>query len=93
MLKNQAKKFEKLKFFIFRKIAPNSFYRSEIGPKAICYPEHRLGTHFDLLHAFQTTFQKSNFRAPKALFAFWRLRRLEIQAFHGLQNIVGASSK
>ena len=35
---------------------------------------------------------KSNFRPEKALFAFWRLRRLESEDFHGLQNMVAASS-
>ena len=46
----------------------------------------RLGSIFDHLNEFKTTFGKSNFRAPKALFPYWRLRRLQNQAFHGLQK-------
>ena len=52
-----------------------------------------LDSIFDHLNEFKTTFGKSNFRAPKAIFAYWSLRRLKNQRFHGLQNMVGACSK
>ena len=52
-----------------------------------------LGSTFDHLNEFKTTFGKSNFGAQKALFPYWRLRRLQNQAFHGPQNMVGACSK
>ena len=41
-----------------------------------------LGSTFDHLNEFKTTFGKSNFGAQKALFPYWRLRRLQNQAFH-----------
>ena len=50
-----------------------------------------LGSIFDQLNEFKTTFGKSDFRAPKAIFAYWSLRRLKNQRFHGLQNMLGAS--
>ena len=53
-----------------------------------------LGSIFDHLNEFKTTFGKSNFRAaPNAIFAYWSLRRLKNQRFHELQNMVGACSK
>ena len=92
-LKTKQKFLKKSKFsFSIKSLQIHSVSRKSV-PKQFATLAEWLGTHFDPLHSFETTFQKSNFRAaPKPLFAFWRLRRLENQAFHGLQNMVGASS-
>ena len=52
-----------------------------------------LWSTFDNWNEFKTIFGKSNFGAQKAFFPYWRLRRLQNQAFHGPQNMVGACSK
>ena len=91
-LKTKQKFLKKSKFsFSIKSLQIHSVSRKSV-PKQFATLEEWLGIHFDSLHPFKTTFQKSNFRAPKPLFAFWRLRTLESQAFHGLQNMVGASS-
>ena len=95
MLENQANIFEKVKIiFIFRKITPNSFCRSDIGPKAIGNTWGVIRHSFYPPRCIWNIFSKIGLSSwSKGLFfSFWRLRRLENEAFHGLQNMVVASS-
>ena len=75
MLKNQAKKSEKLKIFIFRKIAPNSFYRSEIGPKATCDPWRVIRNSFWPPTCISNDFSKIEFPSSKSTFCLLALEK------------------
>ena len=92
-LKSKKKCSKNSKFSFSSKSLQIHYKHQKLVPNHCAILGKWLGSTFDHLNEFQTAFGKSNFRAQKPLFPYWRLRRLQNQTFHGLQNMVGACSK
>ena len=92
-LKTKQKCFKNSKFWFSPKSLRNVPTHRKLVPNHSMTLRKWLESVFDHLNEFYATFQKSNSRPQKAIFAECGLRRLENEGFHVLQNMLGESWK